>query len=108
MSDLEKARAELHQELGYKPLSKVWAKLEIFFGLLAVGLGIMLMLSRLLFTNPLFPPRPESESVLVAGLGLFVLGGYLALAGQRSHIYQSMNDHTALLLKRLNSPEGSP
>jgi hypothetical protein len=41
---------------------------------------------------------------------LFVLGGYLALAGSRSHLYQSSNELTAFLLEELHRQknEGSP
>ncbi|MCI0459129.1 MAG: hypothetical protein L0Z62_19405 [Gemmataceae bacterium] len=61
-----------------------WAKIEIFLGLTAAGLG--LFLGNWLLT------RPQAEidwPLVAAGLTLFVLGGYLALAGQRSHLYRS-------------------
>ena len=38
----------------------------------------------------------------VAGLALFVLGGYLALAGHRSHMYQSNNELTAFLVSEIH------
>jgi hypothetical protein len=41
-------------------------------------------------------------AVLVAGgLGLFVLGGYLALAGHRSHLYRWNNRNTVFLLDEI-------
>ncbi|MGF1581726.1 MAG: hypothetical protein ACFCD0_20545 [Gemmataceae bacterium] len=36
---------------------------------------------------------------------LFILGGYLALAGHRSHIYQSQNDRTAYLMELIRPSE---
>src|SRR5689334_7166040 len=66
MAEENKALADVHARLGYQRLSRVWARLEIFFG-----------------------------------LGAAVLGGFLALAGHRSHLYQSLNDQTAVLLDEL-------
>jgi hypothetical protein len=44
------------------------------------------------------------------GLALFVLGSYLALAGHRSHLYQSQNKLAAYLagLIRSTTPEARP
>jgi hypothetical protein len=39
-----------------------------------------------------------------AGLLLFVLGGYLAMAGHRSHLYQSNNKLAAYLVAEFASP----
>jgi hypothetical protein len=86
----DQALAELHQHLGYRRLSRTWAKLEILLGLSAAGIGLFLGQWA----------RTESESFWLftaAGPVLFVLGGYLALAGQRSHLYQSSNDLAAYL-----------
>ena len=33
---------EVHQRLGYRRLSRTWAKLEILLGLLAAGVGLFL------------------------------------------------------------------
>ena len=76
----------LHTALGFKPLGQAWAKVEIVLGLLAAGIGIALIASN--------TSRCESESPLVmtgVGILLFMLGGYLAMAGHRSHLYQSNN-----------------
>src|SRR5262245_6927002 len=70
------AADRLHADLGLKRLNPVWAKLEIVLGLLAAGAGV-----------PLLVVRPDAVAV-AGGLALFVLGGYLALAGHRSHLYQ--------------------
>jgi hypothetical protein len=97
MSNLKTELAELHRRLGYKPLNRLWAKLEILFGLGAVGAGLLLLdlFSRAANDQPL---------VAAAALVLFVLGGYLAMAGHRSHLYQSNNELTAYLLSELRPP----
>jgi hypothetical protein len=61
-----------------------WAKLEIFLGLVGTGTG--------LFLGNWQVTRPSNEiewGVVTAALVLFVLGGYLTLAGHRSHLYRS-------------------
>jgi hypothetical protein len=84
--------AELHAALGHKPLSRAWAKAEIVLGLTAAGAGLLL-------GNWALAHEPVADGVphAAAGLGLFVLGGYLAMAGHRSHLYQSNNELTAYL-----------
>jgi hypothetical protein len=88
----------LHAALEYKRLSRAWAKVEILFGLLATGIGLLLgtwAVSR----------GPDVEWAFAgAGLGLFTLGGYLALAGHRSHRYQSNNELAAYLVEELPRP----
>jgi LPXTG-motif cell wall-anchored protein len=94
----EQALAELHGKLGYKRLNRTWAKLEILLGLAATGAGLLLDGYWLAQTGPrtmwLFP---------AAGLTLFILGGYLAMAGHRSHLYQSANERTAYLAEIIRS-----
>ena len=86
---------DLHAHLGYKPLSPTWAKLEIFFGLAAAGIGLFL-------GDWAVARAADTLWVTAAGaLALFVLGSYLALAGHRSHLYQSANDLTAFLAERI-------
>lgn len=97
MIDLKEARAQLFADLGYKPLNKFWAKVEIFLGLLALGLGIWYKLHEV---------QPgldwlKSGIPISFGLLLFILGGYLTLAGHRSHLYQSENERTAYLLHQI-------
>ncbi len=91
MIDLEQTRRQLHADLGYQQLNKLWPKLEIVLGLLAVAVSLLLLL-------PGSFDSSARELALAAGIALFVLGGYLTLAGHRSHLYQSMNDRTAYLL----------
>lgn len=97
MLDLQSARAQLHTDLGYKPLDKLWAKLEILVGLSANGIGVMVLLYWVVVERGLF----TTLTLPTGGLALFVLGGYLTLAGHRSHLYQSSNDRTAYLLEQL-------
>jgi len=74
-----------------------WAKTEIFLGLTAAGVGLFLaawLLSR---------PRADLDwSLLAAALALFVLGGYLTLAGQRSHLYRSNLQTAAYLAEAIH------
>jgi hypothetical protein len=96
MTDHERALADLHGRLGLRRLSPTWAKLEILLGLLAVGAG--------LFLGQWSLSRPDADwAPAGAGLALFVLGGYLALAGHRSHLYQSSNALAAHLAVKIES-----
>jgi hypothetical protein len=89
---------QLPANLGYKPLNRTWAKLEIALGLTAAGVGLLL-------GNWSTHAEPERlPLLLVAALLLFVLGGYLALAGHRSHLYQSLNEQTQLLRQAIHPP----
>src|SRR5262249_30053314 len=96
MSNRTSEAQEPFSRLGYKRLNPVWAKLEILLGLGGAGAGLLLgqwALSR---------PAHEIEWLLAAGgWALFVLGGYLALAGHRSHLYQSLNQQTAFLAEEI-------
>ncbi|HEY2786222.1 MAG TPA: hypothetical protein VGJ05_14745 [Fimbriiglobus sp.] len=94
--------AKLHADLNHRWLNPWWAKVEIVLGLSGVGLGLI--------ATAILATRPESEVPPWTWLGpllLFVLGGYLALAGHRSHLYQSNNRLAAYLagLIRSSSPE---
>jgi hypothetical protein len=98
MTHKQQSLSELHSQLGYKRLNRTWAKLEILLGLFAAGTGLFLgdwgYLAR----------GAEMEWTLpAAGLALFVFGGYLALAGHRSHLYQSGNERTAYLAELIRS-----
>jgi hypothetical protein len=89
--------AELLAHLGYKPLSRTKAKVEILLGLAAGGIGL------LLGNWALSQTAAEIAWGLVAGgLALFVFGGYLALAGHRSHLYQSNNELAAFLVSEIH------
>ena len=71
----------LHEDLGLGRLSPLWAKAEIFLGLAVVAVALL---------------DPFGLDILIR-LPLFVLGGYLAMAGHRSHLYQSNNKLAAWL-----------
>jgi hypothetical protein len=96
MSEPKRALQDLHSHLGYRTLSRTWAKAEIVLGLSAAGAG--LFLGDWLLTRP---AADFSWELLLAALALVVLGGYLALAGHRSHLYQSQNELTAYLTEEL-------
>lgn len=81
---------------GFKKLNKPLAKLEIVFGLLAVAVGFLVS------QWTLFKMSEPDWLWLAGGILLFVFGGYLAMAGHRSHLYQSNNRLTALLLQELS------
>ncbi len=96
MINLEQAHQQLLADLGYKPLSRTWARLEIALGLLAVGLSVIM----------LFPTSVYDFEGRLIGLALFALGGYLTLAGHRSLQYQSLNNLAAyLLLQTRHNPQ---
>jgi hypothetical protein len=80
---------EVTRSAGLKRLSPTWAKIEIVGGLAAAVAGLKLLMGE--------------GSVALAGGALIVLGLYLALAGHRSHLYQSQNRQTAYLARLLLS-----
>ena len=98
----------LCRELGFKRLNPLWAKVEILLGLFAVAAGLV--------GGMHFAVRTEGDLSLWPTLGpvlLVTLGGYLALAGHRSHLYQSSNRlaaHLADLIRKHTPPasEKSP
>ena len=71
---------------------RAWGKCEIFLGLFAAGIGFFL--GCYLLTRTVV----EVDWSLSCPLALIVLGGYLALAGHRGHLYQSSYEQTAFLL----------
>ncbi len=92
----------LHRDLGLKRLNPLWAKLEIFLGLFVVAVGLVGGMKLAL--------RPDAEVPAWAWLGpilLTTLGGYLALAGHRSHLYQSNNKLAAHLADIIRSKQQS-
>ena len=82
-------------QLGLKRLNKVWAKCEIFGGLACVWLSI--------WAHDLMPVSLQGDIWYPITFGLFVLGGYLAMAGSRSHLYQSQNRTAAFLWDAIRS-----
>jgi hypothetical protein len=100
MIDMRRAITELRTHLGYKSLNRTCAKVEILLGLSAAGGGLLLGNWALLRVS-----MEVEWGLAIGGLALFVLGGYLALAGHRSHLYQSGNERTAYLAEILHSHE---
>jgi len=99
---IEKALDRLHEDIGHRRLNKLWAKIEILFGLLATGGGLLLGVWAVARAPDL------NLEFVIASLVLFTLGGYLALAGNRSHLYQSNNRliaHLAELIRQSNSKD---
>jgi hypothetical protein len=90
----------LHRDLGFKRLNILWAKLEILLGLFAVGAGLVAAVR--------LAAQPEAAVAEWAWLGpilLVTFGGYLALAGHRSHLYQSNNRLVAHLAELVRSQQ---
>ena len=77
----------LHKELGLKRLNLWWAKAEILIGLSAAAVA-------------LFGPGEWFSHWLIRG-SLFVLGMYFAMAGHRSHLYQSTNRLIAHVVSKI-------
>jgi len=92
----------LHRDLGLKRLNVLWAKVEILFGLFVAACGLIggmkLALVPALVPEAQVPPWAWLGPVL-----LVTLGGYLALAGHRSHLYQSNNRLAAHLADLIRS-----
>ena len=88
-----------YKDLGLKRLSATWAKCEILLGLLAATLGLSAVLSPPEFVGDL------GTLGYVCGVVLVVLGTYLALAGHRSHFYQSQNRLFAWLAAKIDGQE---
>lgn len=92
MTEIEQALTVLHRALGMKELNPLWAKVEIFLGLIAAAIGLMMAVRFL----PSASPETDWLRILIS-LALMVFGVYLALAGHRSHLYQSNNKLAAYL-----------
>lgn len=86
----------LYQDLGWHRPNLAWAKLEILLGLISVSGGHLLSIYTIVHAGPTW-----FWLFLLGSLLLQSLGGYLALAGHRSHVYQSNNKLTAWLANRL-------
>jgi hypothetical protein len=93
--DIEAELTAIRLGLGQKRLNRSWAKAEIIIGLLTTGLGLLISMPAVLIGQDI------SWFQAIAGLMLFVLGSYLALAGHRSHLYQSANELTAYLAEKI-------
>jgi hypothetical protein len=81
--------------LDLKP-GRTWAKTEIFLGLIVAGLGLLIGFRQAGATQ-----NEINWPLVIGGLGLFVLGGYLAMAGHRSHLYRWNNRNTVTLIDEI-------
>ncbi len=101
MTPPEDPLARLHRDLGLKRLNLLWAKVEILLGLFAVGCGAVGAAAA--GRTPDIPAWVSLGPVL-----LVALGGYLALAGHRSHLYQSNNRLAAHLADVIRTQQPPP
>jgi hypothetical protein len=98
--NVDRELRRLHVDLKWKPLLRSWAKLEILLGL-AGFLGGLLVAEAPGMISP-----TNSAAVVLGGALLSTLGGYLALAGHRSHLYQSNVKLAAYVIHRIvNQPD---
>jgi hypothetical protein len=100
-SPVDDELTRLERALGLKRLRGWWAKAEIALGLFGAAVGLQ--------AGVRLAGRPDHEVPEWAWLGpaaLITLGGYLALAGHRSHLYQS-NNRLAAYLAGLTRPPGT-
>jgi hypothetical protein len=81
MSALDPHVTAVYAALGRRAPVLWWSKLEIVLGLAAVGMGLVW--------------SDEPGMLAWSAPALVTLGGYLALAGHRSHIYDAMTRQTA-------------
>ena len=98
MSDRKQRLARLYSDLGLRPLNRTWAKMELLVGLSAAGIGIFLGQHEMASHGIQMDWMRTGAALL-----LFVLGWYLALAGHRSHLYQSNNELIAYLAEQIRS-----
>ena len=93
----------LYRDLGFQPLSHWWGRAEMFLGLACMAAGVFGMICVApevirQFTLGVRIPEFDPPYWAVTGSFLaFVLGGYLALAGHRRHLYESADRLTAYL-----------
>jgi hypothetical protein len=90
----ERILTEIQTRRSKARTNRAWAKFEILLGLLGATVGVLL-------GNLAIRDAGIDWGPAAAALALMVLGGYLALAGQRSHLYQSTFEQTGFLLDEL-------
>src|SRR5688572_15037932 len=98
MGERDRMQNEIARRLSRSRFIRAWGKCEIFLGLTAAGAGLLLGWHLL--------PRPAVEiewGSVGCSLALIVLGGYLALAGHRGHLYQAGIEQTAFLLDEIRA-----
>jgi hypothetical protein len=80
---LEEEIDRVHRVTGFARIPAIFSKLEILLGLAAIWCS--------------FSITDVGDHEMVKRCLLFVFGGYLTLAGHRSHLYRAMNKLTAYL-----------
>ena len=81
----------------------VWAKVEILLGLATIAGSVLF--GMFLYHHTFYGWRSNTEPWMWSGpVILFACGGYLALAGHRSHQYQSHNRLVAYLAAVIRDP----
>ena len=96
MSDFQRELDRLHVHLEFKHLKASWAKAEILLGFMSASTGLLCGIYAVLRFD-----RDQPWVLLIASVLLQSLGGYLVLAGHRSHLYQSHNKLAAWITLRL-------
>ena len=96
----------LRRDLGLKPLSHGWAKTEIFLGLAVAVAGLFGGMHSVAYEARM--GEPDAWTAWVGHGALVTLGGYLALAGHRSHLYQSNNRLAAHLAELIRNNHTTP
>ena len=92
---------QLHQHLNFKPLNRGWAMAELFIGFAVASAGLLIGVHSVAATQ--FRLATDYP-VCIFGVILMVCGCYLASAGHRSLLYQSMNKLAAWVVARLEPP----
>lgn len=90
--------AQLQAHLNLNPLNPIRAKREIILGLAAFSIGILLGVSIIVEAGRIGSP---DFVWLASAFSMTTLGAHLAMAGQRSMLYQSMNKLTDWIVARL-------
>jgi len=92
VTEFAESLAEVYRLLSRRPPSLWWSKAEIVLGLAAVSIGLTFF--------------EAQEYATTLGPALMTLGGYLALAGHRSHVYDAMTRQTAVILSMATMRRG--
>ena len=95
----------LRRDLGLQVLSPVWAKVELFLGLAVAVAGLFGGMHSVAYEAR--TGESDAWTKWVGHGALVVLGGYLALAGHRSHLYQSNNRLAAHLAELIRKQSGN-
>jgi hypothetical protein len=94
----------LYDDLGFQPLSHWWGRVEMVLGLFGMAAGTfgMILISTEILRQTAYQPLVKEDFSfpylpMIGSFMLFILGGYLTLAGHRRHVYESADRLTAYL-----------